>query len=52
MLTKQEYRLKQMQVTLDMIAFHNRQIEQLQGKYKALLWEALNEAEMSEKQQA
>ena len=49
MLTKQEDRLSQMQAVLNMIAFYNRQIVRLHGEYKALLWEALDEAEMPEK---
>jgi hypothetical protein len=48
-LTKREKRLAEMQGVLKMIDFYKRQIVRLEGDYKALLWEALEDAEMSEK---
>jgi hypothetical protein len=48
MLTKQEKRMAELQAVLHAIAFYRERIRRLQAEYKDLLWEALDEAEMSE----
>jgi hypothetical protein len=48
-LTKQERLLAEMQGVLNSISFYKRQILRLECEYKALSWEAVEDAEMPEK---